>query len=287
MLHFPPLKILAAFDMSEPAMQAYETARLWARKFGCAVEAVKADPLPPIEAGPVYYDYESVRRAEAARLRERLDPKTHVHIAQGDAETVILRTAKKTKAEMIMMGTHGRAGIGRLVLGSVAENVTRRSPVPVLTVRSAPGEISQIVAPVNFTRYSERGLAYAAEVADRMKLPLSVLHVADPKEKWYSPQWHLDELVARLSETSKAVRGARTRVLKGEAADGIVSEAGSKSLIVLVSHKKGLVEDAFRGTTVERVLRKARCPVLSVPTPADAEADLEAIPALRPRRFVS
>jgi len=53
----------------------------------------------------------------------------------GDARDVILATAEEVKADLIVMGTHGRRGISRALLGSVAETVVRTSPVPVLTVR--------------------------------------------------------------------------------------------------------------------------------------------------------
>lgn len=56
-------------------------------------------------------------------------------VRAGDARDVILQTAEETKADMIVMGTHGRRGISRALLGSVAEMVVRTSPVPVLTVR--------------------------------------------------------------------------------------------------------------------------------------------------------
>jgi quercetin dioxygenase-like cupin family protein len=69
---------------------------------------------------------------------EPIDPKVRVEhrVAEGDAPEEILRLAQALKCDLIVMGTHGRAGLGRLLRGSVAEEVLRRAPCPVVVVRS-------------------------------------------------------------------------------------------------------------------------------------------------------
>lgn len=65
------------------------------------------------------------------------DPKVSVEhrLVKGDAATEIVNPAAETKADVIVMGSHGRTGLGRLLLGSVAENVMRKAPCPVVTVK--------------------------------------------------------------------------------------------------------------------------------------------------------
>jgi nucleotide-binding universal stress UspA family protein len=58
------------------------------------------------------------------------------HVREGHAATEILRLAKETRCDIIVMGTHGRTGLGRLVMGSVAEQVVRMAPCAVLTVKA-------------------------------------------------------------------------------------------------------------------------------------------------------
>ena len=58
----------------------------------------------------------------------------------GEPASVILETIEKLGVDSVVMATHGRKGIGRLILGSVAERVVRESPCPVLTVRGTPGK---------------------------------------------------------------------------------------------------------------------------------------------------
>jgi nucleotide-binding universal stress UspA family protein len=72
------------------------------------------------------------------------DPAVHVEhrLKEGAPATEILRTARALECDLIVMGTHGRTGVGRLLMGSVAEEVLRKAPCPVLTVKTAiPGEV--------------------------------------------------------------------------------------------------------------------------------------------------
>jgi nucleotide-binding universal stress UspA family protein len=79
--------------------------------------------------------------AKAVALAKRHDIKAEASVIetmQDRIADVIVREAKKWKADLIVMGTHGRGGVGRVVLGSDAEAVLRETPVPVLLVRSPP-----------------------------------------------------------------------------------------------------------------------------------------------------
>jgi nucleotide-binding universal stress UspA family protein len=72
-------------------------------------------------------------------------PVEHQLLFVGDPAAEILRVAQAVKADLIVLGTHGRTGLGRLLMGSVAEQVVRRAPCPVVTVKAplpqgGPGE---------------------------------------------------------------------------------------------------------------------------------------------------
>ncbi|HTQ74777.1 MAG TPA: universal stress protein [Burkholderiales bacterium] len=80
---------------------------------------------------------ELLRRYERLCLRRGVTPQTALYVAiAGRAAKVIVKEAKRWRADLIVMGTHGRRGITRLALGSDAEQVVRRSPVPVLLTRA-------------------------------------------------------------------------------------------------------------------------------------------------------
>src|SRR5262249_31716035 len=101
--------------------------------------------VPPLGM-PVYIQlYESQRRTAATKLEEiackRLSGlKYELLTEMGDPAPMILRTATRASADLIVMASHGRRGFSRLFMGSVAELVLRESPCPVLTVRYSPPE---------------------------------------------------------------------------------------------------------------------------------------------------
>jgi len=76
------------------------------------------------------------------KLAELCERYPHVHIelrmVHGDPATEIVHVAREAGSDMIVMGTHGRSGLGRLLLGSIAEEVLRRADCPVLTVKDVP-----------------------------------------------------------------------------------------------------------------------------------------------------
>ena len=141
-----PRTILVPTDFSEHADHALDYAVELATRFGATMHLVHAIPVPAMgvhEIGVAYnaMAIESLTKAaqnaldaRAARYRDRIEFAS-ARCEVGDARDVIDRAATNIKADLIVMGTHGRRGIRRLLLGSVAEAIVRSSPCPVLTVR--------------------------------------------------------------------------------------------------------------------------------------------------------
>jgi nucleotide-binding universal stress UspA family protein len=84
---------------------------------------------------PPSYDLEPLRKQLQQLESENPEVQMDHRLVQGYAAAEILRAAAETKCDLIMMGTHGRTGMGRLLMGSVAEQIVRRAPCPVLTVK--------------------------------------------------------------------------------------------------------------------------------------------------------
>jgi len=155
--------ILHPTDFSSEAQGAFELACALARDYGARLVVVHVKPIPPLlgsEFGAVFPPepadvYDSLwQQLSHARPRNTATPVAH-HLCEGDAAAQILQLASDCKCDLIVMGTHGRTGVGRLLLGSVAEAVVRRAPCPVLTVKAsmansagAPAERSAEVARV-------------------------------------------------------------------------------------------------------------------------------------------
>lgn len=87
---------------------------------------------------------EQYRRVVSAAVRQTISVETQVVVGAPVAE--ILTTARVKGADLIAMGTHGRSGVARLVMGSVAEEVLRKAPCPVLTVRPQEEVMAQAAA---------------------------------------------------------------------------------------------------------------------------------------------
>src|SRR5689334_16095528 len=119
MAHFPPKRILVAFDFSEHAFRAWKYARDLANRFGAQLDAVYVSSLT---------DKDRLERALAAALEDA----NGVHLVDAPITEAIIATAQKTGAELIVMGTAGLTGLRRLVRPSYTEDVARRSPIPVL-----------------------------------------------------------------------------------------------------------------------------------------------------------
>lgn len=139
-------RILAPIDFSSPSEAAFVYALRLASALGAEVTAYHVIPVPHML--DVFYERglappETVKRiSQKARKRlkeivqaEQSNVPVRVRFQEGDAPDLIVEHATRSKADLIVMGTHGRQGASRFFLGSVAEAIVRRAPCPVLTVR--------------------------------------------------------------------------------------------------------------------------------------------------------
>jgi len=136
--------IIVPTDFSKPADYALEVAGSLARDHGAKLVILHTAPTP-VYTGEIVVplpeiDYKEMAWASFHRLEE-IDPKmrelrVETVVCDGDPVREIIREARERNADMIVMGTHGRTGVRRLLMGSVAEAVLRRASCPVLTVKS-------------------------------------------------------------------------------------------------------------------------------------------------------
>ena len=146
-------RILIPVDGSDPSTQALDAALQLAKEVRAKVRIVNiADVLPPPALdGPTYMDVDEYReaiitsgrailqRALARAKALRIRPESALIETVGrDVSAAVIDDARRWKADLIMLGTHGRTGLARLFLGSVAEGVVRHAPVAVLLVRARP-----------------------------------------------------------------------------------------------------------------------------------------------------
>lgn len=137
----PVTHVLFATDLSDSSKYAFHIARAIKRDYGAKLTIIHV-VLPPVIMGgdgfapppaPVNFD---LMEKELAKLESEVSPPVEHLLIEGDAVTEILNVAKEKKVDMIVLGTHGRTGLGRMLIGSVAEQVLRRATCPVLTVKT-------------------------------------------------------------------------------------------------------------------------------------------------------
>lgn len=138
--------ILVATDFGESSQRAEDVAVELAKKLSAKLTIlhVWSVPLPAYAEGLSWPTdiIEAAARDALARTHARVQdihPNTEVVLATGPVADRILETAEERGVDLIVIGTHGRKGIARAFLGSVAERVVRLSPLPVLSVRAEAG----------------------------------------------------------------------------------------------------------------------------------------------------
>lgn len=281
MIRFPPRRILVGYDRSALSVTALKHAAALAERCGAALELAYVEPWQSaggVPGGGLYVS-PTLSPVEARRIRdeirEEVGPGPKITVTEGDPAARLLHLARAHHADMIVAGTHGRRGLARVLLGSVAEEIIRSSPVPVYVARGPVKAIEDILAPVHFTSYANHGFLFAAGAAEALGARLTALHVD------LDPVWGGNALMRlrRLVETLPPGRRERCEarvVLDEDACAGIVKASGKHDLIVLVAHRRSALKDAFLGMTAEKILRTSKKPLLIVPPPVRESQSLPA-----------
>jgi len=293
-------KILFPTDFSRCAEQAMQYALYVAKQFNAelhmlhAVVPLEYDPNNPAMQFPdlkkINAEIEKITASKLGAALAAHDVKT-VKIKQAQRQglsiaPMIMEYASENDIDLIIMGTHGRRGLGHLFLGSVAEEVVRFASCPVFTVRErkvphASPTIKSILAPVDFSEHARLAVRHAKEIAARNDARLILLHVV---EQAIHPAFYTagvrtwSELVPELLSASqrelermlKEVKGptvpTEIQVVEGNAVGEITKFADSQNLdlIVIATHGLTGIEHFLLGSTTEKVIRTAPCPVLTV-----------------------
>jgi nucleotide-binding universal stress UspA family protein len=291
-------RILAATDFSPASEGALRWAHLLSQRFGADLVLLHALALDPaLVLGPtgvtvdLYTSLVDHARREAEQvlrqLEERLSGARGI-IREGPAREVILQAAAETGADLVVMGTHGRSGIPRLLFGSVAQHVVVHSPIPVLTIRQAAAESPQVrtvLVPVDFSPASDAALPWAELLARAFGARIVLLHVVELTYEELSAfsEWTggepLVEAVLRASE-ERAREELRMRAERLQGAEVLLHTAFGTAtarhripevarevgadLVVMGTHGRTGVERILFGSVAEHVVRTSPVPVLTV-----------------------
>ena len=286
--------ILVPLDGSDLAMRALPYAVRLARANRARLVLLHAASAKAVESNATA-EVDTVLAQDdlADHLRER-GVRATTWLVYGDAGPAIADAAVDLRADLIVMSTHGRGGLGRLVHGSVADYVLRHVPVPVVlvTAKSVPawtdGHSLRVLVPLDGSSFAEKALGPASELAETLRADLVLLRTAELSSASGIAPWSqsgrphqqaLDEAMQYLEQVAVPLRAAghRTalRVAAGHPADMIASVAAdlSPGLVVMATHGRGMLSRLVLESVAAEVLRRLTVPVLLV-RPAERDGSL-------------
>jgi nucleotide-binding universal stress UspA family protein len=209
----------------------------------------------------------------ANRLRTRQIAAVSTIILYGEPGAALLEAERTAQADLVVMATHGRTGLGRATMGSVADHMLRKGQAPVLLARAA-GErqeevsLAHALIPLDGSALAEEALtaipALAGALIGRLTLA-QVVNLEALAGEAEEAQCYLSEVRGRLTRSLRgAVAEIATVVLYGEAPEQIVSRAarGGCDVIVMATHGRGGLSRVAFGSTADAVLRAAEMPIL-------------------------
>lgn len=295
-------RILCPTDFSEFSTAAVAYAAALAATYGAALKLLHvATPFPivaPYSNLPGNTRVYDVHRdqaaeglaAEAARLRGE-GVSVDTELREGHVVREVLAAADAFAADLIVLGTHGREGFERLVLGSVTEKVLRRASCAVLTVPTAavgrattPTRWARILCAHDGSAASRAGVAYAVSLAERTRAHLTLLSVVEALPyggDFTGPAFaafHADRERHAVEALDAALpRGTRSRlhvddrIVYGKPSQQILEVAAQEhpDLIVLGVQGRGALDQLMFGSTANHVVRHAEQPVMTVRSPAE------------------
>jgi len=229
--------------------------------------------------------------------RERLT--FEIIVKGGNVQSELLGIVEDREVDLVVMGTHGRGYVERMLLGSVTERMLRKLHVPILTVSHldpereihtpAPVAMQRILYATDMSEGSEEGLGFSIRLARAFDATLMVAHVIRFGEVAFQgvetaalQSDYAGEIRTRAEEELSRIVGLtsdgsvpiETLVAEGIPYDTIeqLARQHRADLIVINVQNKGRLERVVLGKTAECVIRTATVPVLSLPLPANYQS---------------
>ncbi len=287
--HIQFKNILFATDFSPAASAAVPFAADLARRYRAKLYAFHARPpvLNPMTPPYAWRSLEKAAEVEDMQHKEELvnaftGIQPEILITEGDMWSSLTAALEENNIDLIVIGTRGRSGISKFVLGSAAEEIFRRAPCPVLTVgpnTPAPakrgGEISRILLATDFSAESNAAAPYAVSLAQECQAYLTLFYVIEaPKSADLTKAGDLVKLSTQLLHELLPAEAElwcvpEFVVERGNPADKILEVAtrtGAELIVLGVRQPSGFPGAATHLpiATAHKVVSRATCPVLTV-----------------------
>jgi nucleotide-binding universal stress UspA family protein len=293
--------ILFATDFSATSEAALPYATAICRHFGSTLHAVHVlsdanvlmvtGGVDYVGIGTIYEDAHTDAKEKLDQMVARSeDIPSRIYIRHGQVWANLAGIVDENNVGLIVVGTHGRTGFGKLLLGSVAEEILRHAPCPVLTVGPkvagraklpasrnrdlAPVELEvrQVVYATDFGPGSDADAALAVALADEFRAQLTLIHVIESYKQLHSRPGPIEEGLRRLRELipeSAGLHYAPETLLEfGDPAERILKEAADRETDLLVLGARPARERTgtthLPWSTAHQVIAHATCPVLTI-----------------------
>ena len=279
--------ILFATDFSPASNAGVPYAAELAKRYGAQIHALHVRPpvVNPMTPPRSWKAAEEAAKLEAEQQTRELVKsfaglQPEILIEEGDLWSNLAKAIQEKKIDLIVMGTRGRSGVGKFLLGSSAEEVFRQALCPVLTVgphspAKGPHEFTRIVFATDFSPESVAALPYAVSLAQECQAHLTLLHVvAEPKggELMHAPELarSFTQLLHNLMPPEAELWCVPEYVIeRGEVAETILNVAAqSKADLIVLGVRQ---PSGFPGAATHlpiaiahKVVSHATCPVLTV-----------------------
>ena len=293
-------RILCPIDFSDASRHALAHAVVIGQWYGSHITALHVgSPMVILLSPPVLFaempgevlPSKTNRQELEGQLRDWLSPahsaglQTDLIVDEGNPAASILEHAASLPANLIVMGTHGRGGFERLVLGSVAEKILRKARCPVMTVPppavgTSKLPFARLLCPVDFSDSSIAALRFAFSLAQESNARLTLLHVFEwPSDEAsarrvletseFHRQWEAEtrhQLQALISDDVRNWCTPEPKLAFGKAYQQILSVAAAEhvDLIVMGVQGRNALDLMLFGSTANQVVRQASCPVLTL-----------------------
>lgn len=292
-------RLLIPTDGSDTAAAAGKAAVALAAEHDATLHAIYVHELAslPYDFDEVPEEYrsrthEAVEEIEAQAKTAGVDVETAVLENDGPVHTAIIDYATEHEIDCVVMGTHGRTGVGRFVLGSVTERTLRESPIPVMGIHGDTvfqPAFESILVPTDSSDGAWAALHHATDLALATDASMYLVHAIDLGGVTGDPGsgYFLDRLEkvgqdmldkAAIHARQAGISNVQTTLLRGSPQRVIREYAKDKDLdaIVMGTHGRTGVQRWFLGSVTERVVRRSEVPVIAVSSRGPEEDEEEA-----------
>lgn len=275
--------ILFLTDFSDASRAALVYALAFARHHHAKLfpaHVMETVPATYVEGGGVYNFAPQIQELDLEKLRDLVQRNCNSFqplVAEGSIEFAVQKWIDEHGIDLVVIGTHGRRGVQRFLLGSTAEAIFRTATCPVLTVGPHvsikpydESRIDKIVFATDLTRESEYAVSYALSFAHECRAHVTFLHVI-PEERHHTDHGRIvafceEELKKLVPEDARLWCEPEFRVEEGDPAEQITNfaERECPDLIVLGLPRDKDFSTHFQTGVTYKVVTAASCPVLTV-----------------------